>query len=115
MILFVLESVNGCTDTIEYKLIAEPLGHLYIPTAFSPDGDGINEIFQIKGEGITKIEGGIYNRWGELIKTFEQQSDFWDGTFKGKTCKSDVYTYRFYVTDVQGNLTKAFGIVNLLR
>lgn len=112
---FVLESVNGCTDTIEYKLIAEPLGHLYIPTAFSPDGDGINEIFQIKGEGITKIEGGIYNRWGELIKTFEQQSDFWDGTFKGKTCKSDVYTYRFYVTDVQGNLTKAFGIVNLLR
>lgn len=90
----------GCpaSDTLFLKLICDE-GRVYIPNSFSPNGDGKNDHFYIKGKGIRLIKYlHIYNRWGEMIF---QRSDFniddasagWDGTFKGNPVPSGTYVY----------------------
>jgi gliding motility-associated-like protein len=112
----IYQSDNGCVDTLKFYLFVDDDGKVYIPNAFTPDeSDDLNSVFKIYGTGIANIEGGVFDRWGELIKSFSSLDDFWDGTFKGKKCMSAVYSYRFFITDTNRNLTKAFGTVTLLR
>ena len=112
----IYQSDNGCIDTLRFKLLVGELANVYIPNAFTPDSkDDLNAVFKIYGTGIARIEGGIFDRWGELIIEFDSLDDFWDGTFKGKQCKTDVYAYRFFITDINGQLIKAFGSVTLIR
>jgi gliding motility-associated-like protein len=112
----IYQSDNGCIDTLRFKLLVGQAANVYIPNAFTPDSkDDLNAIFKIYGTGIARIEGGIFDRWGERIIEFDSLDDFWDGTFKGKQCKSDVYAYRFFITDINGQLIKALGSVTLIR
>lgn len=67
----------------------------YIPNAFTPDGDGVNDHFEVSGES---CEGSdymrIYNRWGQLIfETNDPFNTYWDGTYKGKPAQQGVYTF----------------------
>lgn len=112
----IYESSNGCIDTLRFKLLVSELANVYIPNAFTPGSkDDLNDVFKIYGTGVSRIEGGVFDRWGEQLIAFDSLDDFWDGTFKGKECKSDVYAYRFFITDINGNLIKAFGSVTLIR
>jgi gliding motility-associated-like protein len=68
---------------------------IYIPNAFSPNGDGINEQFELSGNRCNPNDYlRIFNRWGEIVfETNQPFSEFWDGTNDGKKPKEDVYTY----------------------
>ena len=97
---------------------------IFIPNSFSPNNDGINDIFSIffdANRGIEKIISmEIYNRWGALI--FEQ-TDFdpdnenagWKGDFKGKALDSDVYVYKIIVAFKDGGMQLLSGDITLLR
>ncbi len=85
-------SVKSYSNTIE---IAKPLT-IYAPNAFSPDNDGINDKFWIKGQGIEDFRLEIYNRWGELVFESNDPNEKWDGTFKGG--ESPMGGYVFQVT-----------------
>ena len=109
---------EGCPGELVFRLLVFPpcsADSLKIPNAFTPNGDGFNDVFQVvKHEGsevISSLE--IYDRWGE--KVYENQGNaFWDGTIRGKPAPSDVYVY--IVTVKCGNLTgKRVGDVTLLR
>jgi len=85
-------------DTLCIKVFC-PSAEIFVPNAFSPDGDGINDKLMIQGKGIKTIKSfRIFSRWGELV--FERK-DFlpgdpscaWDGTFRGKAVTSDVFVY----------------------
>ncbi len=67
----------------------------YIPNSFSPDGNGINDHFEVfnKCEVLTNFEFSVFNRWGALIYQSSNQYDHWDGQFKGKKVNPGVYTY----------------------
>ena len=90
----------GCntTDTISIKTFC-PNSEIFIPNAFSPDGDGINDILFVQGSGIKLIKSfRIYSRWGELV--FEKTnflpgdpSNGWDGKIRGKAAAQDVFVY----------------------
>ena len=88
---------------------------LYIPNAFSPDGDGINDFFKIWGQGITSIEIEIYNRWGQMVfKSFSLEEQ-WDGKFNSKDSPSGSYVYRVKTMD-SGNMEfLESGTVSLIR
>jgi gliding motility-associated-like protein len=104
---------NGCENSDSVKVVLD--GTLYVPNAFSPDGDGINDVFEIKGEEIKSFELWIYNRWGELIFHTTTMNNFWDGRFKGMANQIDVYIWKIKYEDFQrkqGNLT---GHVSLIR
>jgi gliding motility-associated-like protein len=90
----------GCTatDTVSIKLFCSE-SRIYIPNSFTPNNDGVNDRFSIKGQGIRVVKYlGIYNRWGELV--FERsnfqvddKNGAWDGRFKGLLAPTGSYVY----------------------
>ncbi len=108
----------GCRDMIVKTIIVEPEFHLYIPNAFTPDGNNINDVFICKGTGIdvTKFEMLIFDRWGELIFKTTDFFQGWDGTVKGKKNKAtqDVYVYKIKVYDLKGDKHDFVGHVTCL-
>ena len=85
---------------------------LFIPTVFSPDGDGINDIFQAYGLDKVGLEIEIYNRWGQMVHKTDLNSLYWDGTFMGKKLPNETYVYRVFFQD--GNL-KIDGTISIVR
>lgn len=86
-------TVSDGTCTASDTLNIMECSELWMPNAFTPDGDGINDIFYVKGVNINQIEMYIYNIWGELIFESNEINKGWDGTYKGKACKQGVYIY----------------------
>ncbi len=100
-----IRNIYGCTasDTINIKTFCEG-SQVFIPNAFSPDGDGINDILMVRARGIQVVKSfRIYSRWGELL--FEKfnfppntPAFGWDGRIRGKTGAPEVYVYTAEVT-----------------
>lgn len=86
-------TVNGCSDAIARTIEFAPEDLLYVPNAFTPDGNGDNDVFHAEDHyGIIR-EIRIYNRWGELIWSADSGNASWDGTCKGKPALPDVYVW----------------------
>ncbi len=111
---------NGtCTDTItKYIIISEGFAY-YIPSAFSPTADALNDVFNGKGIGFKTdaFEMSIYDRWGERIFSTNDSEKGWDGKVQGKTkiCMGGIYVYKFKVIELNGVEHKYVGTVLLLR
>ena len=83
--------ISSLSNTAE--AIPKPL--LYIPSAFTPNGDGLNDSFGVKAEGIKSFNLQIYNRIGELVFESDDIQNYWDGSYNGKKITStDVYVYQ---------------------
>lgn len=117
-VALVVKSDKGCVDTIVRPIVVGEDFGIYVPNAFTPNGDGINDIFQPKGFGIVKYELQIFDRWGERIfstKTFEEG---WDGKFGsrgGDICENGSYTWLINVTSVFGKAHEFKGHVTLIK
>lgn len=111
----IVETGFGCADTISYTVIVEPLFTFYIPDAFTPNADRVNDRFYGQGDYLTEYNMQIYDRWGELIFESNEASHTWDGSYKGKQVESGQYVYKFYVIDWQGHDHEYVGSVMLLR
>ena len=90
---------------------------LQMPNAFSPNGDGINDIYKAKDgyQSLTEFHAYIFNRWGQKLFEWTNPADGWDGTYKGKPVKDGVY---FCLVKAKGADGKTYNIkrdVNLLR
>ena len=70
---------------------------LSIPTAFTPNGDGLNEVFQAQGIGIHEFHMEVFNHWGERMCYINSLSDYWDGTFRGNLVPQGVYVWYAHV------------------
>ncbi|MDC1403910.1 gliding motility-associated C-terminal domain-containing protein [Crocinitomicaceae bacterium] len=112
--------INGCvsSDQMLISLLKNIIpGALYIPNAFTPDGDEHNNNFRVTGESIKKFHMEIYDRWGNKVFETEDYTSHWDGTYGGKPCPQGVYTYTIrYAHDFDTDeiLTNT-GHVNILR
>ncbi|MBK0380470.1 gliding motility-associated C-terminal domain-containing protein [Mucilaginibacter segetis] len=95
---------------------ANPFGDgIFVPNAFTPNGDGNNDIFQIYGTSINHASFWIYDQWGELQFKSTNKSNGWDGTFKGRPQPVGVYVYYVEATMNDGQVVKKKGTVTLLR
>lgn len=92
-----------------------PAAILHIPNAFTPNGDGINEVFIPKGEGIEFFRMMIYNRWGELIYETDDLQNGWDGTYQGVLSQQDVYIYKISARGQSYGLLEKEGTVALIN
>ncbi|MBK7856778.1 MAG: PKD domain-containing protein [Bacteroidetes bacterium] len=112
-----LYTVNsfGCEDTAIRTVVILPVWTVYIPNAFTPNNDGTNEVFTIKGIGIIDYNLRVWDRWGELI--FEGDNRPWDGSVKQTEvyAKKDVYVYQVVLKDVFGVTHHRKGTVTLIR
>jgi gliding motility-associated-like protein len=100
-----IKNTYGCTatDSIRIKTFCEG-SQVFIPNAFTPDGDGLNDVLMVRAKGIESVRSfRIFTRWGELIfeKTNFSPNDpayGWDGKIKGVTGAAEVYVYTAEVT-----------------
>ncbi|MBS1941256.1 MAG: gliding motility-associated C-terminal domain-containing protein, partial [Bacteroidetes bacterium] len=88
-------SINGCPDSICVPLPVLDMPAIFVPNAFTPDGDGRNDVFRITGSGLSAQDFHlmIFDRWGELIYDTTDLNAGWDGTRDGNAVKSDVFVW----------------------
>jgi len=111
-----LTVTNGnCEDTKYGRVKVEPIFTFYIPTAFTPDNNDINESFFGTGEGVQEYNMQIFNRWGEILFESNDPDFHWDGTVKGKQVEAGVYTYKFFILDLFNYGHQYTGAVHLVR
>jgi len=105
---------QNCYDTASIKIRIKPVYNVYVPNAFSPNGDGVNDFFNAKGEGIKTFLLVIFDRWGDEIFSTISLEVPWDGKVnKGKKIgATGVYNYKIWIRNVlsedymlQGNVT----------
>jgi gliding motility-associated-like protein len=90
-------SPDGCEHQVSLDVTVETDFYLYVPTAFTPDGDGLNECFEIKGVGFESFELKIFDRWGNQVFYSNRIEDCWDGTFGGQDVMAGAYTYTIFL------------------
>ncbi|MFN8310368.1 MAG: gliding motility-associated C-terminal domain-containing protein [Chitinophagales bacterium] len=104
-----------CSDTTKVTIDVENNLPIYIPNAFSPNGDGNNDVFQIYGEGIKTVSMRIFNRWGEKIFDSANQWVGWDGMYRGVQQPPMVYTFTIQIEYLDGKKIQKDGSVTLVR
>ncbi|MCK5856673.1 MAG: choice-of-anchor L domain-containing protein [Bacteroidales bacterium] len=115
-----VSNVSGatiCNDDTTVSLIVERCTYVYVPSAFTPNGDGLNDEFGAVGKfaALVSFEMIIYNRWGEIVFSTSSPNEMWDGTYKGVNAPNDVYTYIIIIEQMQLDPYKLSGTVQLLR
>jgi gliding motility-associated-like protein len=105
----------GCSDTTVKSLIVESDFKIFVPNAFTPNFDGLNDFFQPKGRGLAKYTLEIFDRWGNKIFFSDEFEKPWDGKLNGDNCLNDVYGWRIFITDVKGQKHDLSGQVTLIR
>ncbi len=108
----------GCMDSTIKEFTVLPNGKLYIPNAFTPNGDMVNEVFKFvyPESAYKRVEMTIYNRWGGFMyETSMPGGKWWDGTFEGSQVPEDVYFYIAKTQKITGETTEYHGTITLLR
>ncbi len=112
----IVETIHGCKDTTYRSVRIDPVVSLFVPNAFTPNGDGDNDVFIFKQYAIIEetVDFKIFDKWGALIY-YTDGFNPWDGTYKGEPSKEDTYVYKIKCVDFFGNEHKKYGHVNLIR
>jgi gliding motility-associated-like protein len=106
----------GCENSIEKYLIIFPNNQIFIPTAFSPNRDGLNEIFKPEGMSyVNEYKLEIFNRWGELLFKTNDINQGWDGTYLGQPVFEGVYVYKISIMDMFQQRINKEGMFTLLK
>jgi gliding motility-associated-like protein len=112
-VLLTATDANGCSDTALHKIIVSIPPK--VPSGFSPNGDGQNDILYVLGGPYIELEFKIYNGWGELIFVSTLQKDGWDGTRNAILQPIGVYVYTVKGRTADGEAHELSGDVTLLR
>lgn len=108
-----------CTE--EFKITINVTGpycvepYIFVPTAFTPNGDGVNDVLYVRGRGIQTMTFLIINRWGQKMFETSNPKEGWDGTFRGKKLPADVYGFYLLANCIDGTVYRKQGNVTLIR
>lgn len=109
----------GCTYTDTLKIFVlevicdEP--YIYVPNAFTPDGDGKNDVLYVRSKMMTEMNFMVYDRWGEKVFETQNVDEGWDGRYKGKPCDPAVFVYYLSARCHNETFFKKSGNVTLIR
>jgi gliding motility-associated-like protein len=108
-------SQNGCTSTATVTITVDTDHDIFIPDAFSPNGDGFNETWLVHGKGIKFIHITVYDRIGEKMFEANDISVGWDGTYKGSPMNTAVFVYYVEVGYFDDTTQSFKGDLSLVR
>lgn len=120
-VTLIATSPDGCQDTAVKKITINPDVVLYVPNAFTPGTDGLNDVFQIflppTGVDFSTFSLVVYDRWGELIYKTADVNESWNGrrNNSGEILKQDIYVYKITFQDEKKKHYEKLGHVSLLR
>jgi len=107
----------GCYDTLQAQTInVSAIADMYIPNTFTPNGDGYNDVFMVRGPLFSIYYFAVYNRWGQLVFETSDPKEGWDGQYKGKPADPGVFGYYVKVrcSETSSEILKK-GNVTLIR
>lgn len=105
----------GLTESVSNVIIVLKEPNIFYPTAFTPNADGLNDIFKVFGHYIATFKMSIFNRWGEPIYLSTDITEGWDGTYHGKQMPEGTYAFTVDMTDLSGRKYHRSGGIVLLR
>jgi gliding motility-associated-like protein len=108
-------SAEGCKDKICKEVKAEVFANIDIPSAFSPNGDGENDILYVRGVGIKEFTLRIFNRWGQLIYETSDLKAGWDGRYKGRLQNTESVAYTLTATLITGEAVQKVGNITIMQ
>lgn len=116
LLCLIVENIQHCYDTTCLNVFVNDASIIYLPNAFIPDNDGLNDLFKAEGSNLVFFELQVFDRWGEKIFESHDISDGWDGNYNGNKAQLGVYSYRllYRYTGEQGNHL-INGHVSLIR
>ena len=107
---------DGCTDTATFKIIIEQNSSLIIPNVFTPNGDLVNDIFNLQEKNISSVQFQIFNRWGTKIHEWNQLNGSWDGRMSnGDPAPEGTYFYTIHALGSDSTIYDTSGTITLLR
>ena len=118
LVTLFIENSYGCKNNIQKNVRIDPIFTIWIPNAFTPDGDDVNDYFTVKGYGIAQLDVMVFDKWGELLYNNDDKEDLepkWDGMYKNILLKNDIYAYKIKVKDVLGRWHEFIGRVTLIN
>lgn len=107
--------VGTCTAIDTVTVNVNFVAAIGVPTAFSPNGDGENDLLKVLGQGISKMNFKVFNRYGQLVFETKNQSDGWDGSDNGTALNPGTFVYTLDVTFAEGRSETFTGNVTLVR
>jgi len=115
-VLLIAIGLNGCNDQSVYTFRVADSSGVTLPNVFSPNNDGINDIFRPEARGIVNLNAWVYNRNGVIITSWDKVSGFWDGhTTSGEPCTAGEYFVVVEATGFDGKQYKLKGNITLIR
>jgi len=105
----------GCTDTSTIDLLVEGIIEPILPSAFTPNKDGQNDEFKVRGGPFESVDLKIFNSWGKMVFDSNGTEEGWDGKYKGKEQPIGVYIYVVKVVTIDGKEFEKKGDFTLLR
>ncbi len=117
MATLIVHNAGFCYDTINHLVLIGPEYSFYIPNAFTPDGDGINDDFFGKGTGILEYQLMVFDRWGNFIFVSDDINEGWDGKANqgADVAQQDVYVWKVSITDIFKKKHNYTGTVTIVR
>ncbi|MEZ4923268.1 MAG: gliding motility-associated C-terminal domain-containing protein [Crocinitomicaceae bacterium] len=110
---------DGCETSAKVQVVVVEFicgdVYIFVPNAFSPNGDNENDVLYVRGTFLEEIDFKIFDRWGEKVFETQDQSLGWDGTFKGELVDPDVYVYHLKAICFDGQETLIKGNITVLR
>lgn len=105
----------SCSDTVRSSIVIDSYDAIFIPNSFTPNKDGLNDVFKPIIPYYKKVILQIFNRWGELIIDTNDIERGWDGKIKGIDAPSETYIYKVYVEYPNGKEEKIIGHITLIK
>ncbi|MGR6088625.1 MAG: PKD domain-containing protein [Arcticibacter sp.] len=114
-VMLAIESSEGCVDTAIKEVIVLDEVALWIPNSFTPNNDGLNDIFYAYGNNITDFSMKIFNRWGDLVFVTDDPANGWNGKIDDAEALQDVYVYTASFKTIKNTTEVKTGRLSLVR
>jgi gliding motility-associated-like protein len=106
---------TGCSSVLYTTVTVLQDNNLFVPTAFSPNGDNYNDILYLRGNNLRTVDFSIFDRWGKKVFETNNADKGWDGNIQGSKAEAGVYTYTAVITYADGVRQAISGKTSLVR
>jgi len=114
-VVTVTDATSGCSTNLSVTVTVEKDDNLFVPSAFSPNGDGYNDLLYFRGNNLGALKFSVFDRWGTKVFETTNPDKGWDGMYKNKKAAAGVYTYVAEITFDGGTAVTLKGKTSLIR